>query len=79
MVASNNGRKYCVNTILHVTMQILCYYGNIMNMFRRKYLKFQCEKTTSKRQEKIRLHSHSLSFFQSSFSEFCVKILDKDL
>ena len=50
-----------------------------MNMFRRKSLKWQCENSTSKRQEKIRLYSDSLSLFQSSFSEFCVKILDKHL
>ena len=26
----------------HDTMQILLYYGNIMNMFQRKSLKLQC-------------------------------------
>ena len=39
----------CANTILNVIVQILCYYGNIMNMFLRMSLKLQYEKTTSKR------------------------------
>ena len=38
-------------------MQILCYYGNIMNLFQRKSLKLQCKKTTSEKEEMIRLHS----------------------
>ena len=50
-------------------MQILCFYGNNMNMFRPRSLKLQCEKTASKKKEKTRLHSDSLSFFQSNFSE----------
>ena len=54
----------------HFIMQILCYYGNTMNMFQRKFLKLQCKKTASKEEEIIRLHSDSLRFFQSSFSEF---------
>ena len=45
------------------TMQILLYYENIMNMFQRMYLKSQCKKTTSNKEE-IRLHSESLRDFQ---------------
>ena len=48
----------------HDTMQILLYYGNIMNMFQRKSLKLQCKKTTSKKVEIIRLHLRSLRDFQ---------------
>ena len=54
----------------HDTMQILCYYGDIMNMFQRKSLKLQYKKITSKKEEIIRLHSDSLRAFQSSISEF---------
>ena len=48
-----------------------------MNMFQRvnnmnenvsKSLKWQCKKTTSKKEEIMRPHSDSLRFFQSSFS-----------
>ena len=39
----------------HDTMQILLYYGNIMNMFQRKSLKLQCKKITSKKVEIIRV------------------------
>ena len=48
----------------HDTMQILLDYGNIMNMFQRKSLKLQCEKTTSQKEEMVRLHSESLRDFQ---------------
>ena len=48
----------------HDTMQILLYYGNIINMFQRKSLKLICKKTTSKKEEMIRLHSESLRDFQ---------------
>ena len=51
-------------------MQILYYYGNVTNMFQSKFLKLQCEKTASKKEEKIRVNSDSLRFSQSSFSEF---------
>ena len=44
----------------HDTMQILCYYGNIVNMFQRKSLNLQCKKTISKKEEMIRLYSDSL-------------------
>ena len=57
-------RKY-VNMTL-----ILCYYENNMNMFQRKSLKLQCKKTTTKKEEMIRLHSDSLRDFQSSIPEF---------
>ena len=50
-------RKY-VNMTL-----ILCYYENNMNMFQRKSLKLQCKKTTTKKEEMIRLHSDSLRDF----------------
>ena len=42
-------------------MQILCYYGNIMNMFQQKSLKLQCKKTNIKKEEIIRLYSDSLT------------------
>ena len=42
------------------TMQMLYYYENIMSMFQRKSLKLQCKKTTSKKEEIIRLPSESL-------------------
>ena len=42
-------------------MQILCYNGNIMNMFQQKSLKLQCRKTNSKKEEIIRLYSDSLT------------------
>ena len=45
-------------------MQILYYYGNIMNMFQQKSLKWQCKKTTCKKEEILRLHSDSLTDFQ---------------
>ena len=48
----------------HDTMQILLYYGNIMNMFQQKSLELQCKKTISKKEEIIRLHSESLKDFQ---------------
>ena len=48
-------------------MQILCYYGNIMNMFQQKSLKLQCKETTRKKEEIIRPHSDSLTLFQSKF------------
>ena len=48
----------------HDAMQILLYYGNIMNMFHRTSLKLQCIKTTSKKEEIIRLHYESLRDFQ---------------
>ena len=50
-------RKY-VNMTL-----ILCYYENNMNTFQRKSLKLQCKKTTTKKEEMIRLHSDSLRDF----------------
>ena len=63
MIASYNWWK--IHTVIlrecyHDTMQILLYYGNIMNMFPRKSLKLQCKKTTSKKVEIIRVHSGSL-------------------
>ena len=42
-------------------MQILCYYGNIMNMFQQKSLKLQCKKISSKKEEIIRIYSDSLT------------------
>ena len=42
-------------------MQILCYYGNIMNMFQQKSLKLQFEKINSKKEEIIRIYSDSLT------------------
>ena len=44
-------------------------------MFQRKFLKLQCEKTTSKRQEKIILLSDSLSFFRAAFLNFVLRFL----
>ena len=44
-------------------------------MFQRKFLKLQCEKTTSKRQEKIILLSDSLSFFRAAFLDFVLRFL----
>ena len=42
---------------------------NNMNEYISKSLKWQCKKTTSKKEEIIRPHSDSLRFFQSSFSD----------
>ena len=47
MIASYDWWKF--NTVIlrecyHDTMQILLYYGNIMNMFQQKSLKLQCKK-----------------------------------
>ena len=56
---------YCVNAML--PCQILCWYGNIMNMFQRKSLKLQCKKTTSKKEEIIKLHSDLLRVFSEQF------------
>ena len=67
MIASYNWWK--IHTVIlrecyHDTMQILLYYGNIMNMFQQKSLELQCKKTISKKEEIIRLHSESLKDFQ---------------
>ena len=40
-------RKYCY----HDTMQTLCYYGNIMNMFQQKSLKLQCKQPPVRRKK----------------------------
>ena len=45
----------------------------------KKVFKIAMCKKQPVRGKKKTLHSDSLSFFQSSFSEFCVKILDKHL
>ena len=60
MIASHNWWK--INPVIlrecyHYTMQILLYYGNIMNMFQRKSLKLQCKKKKSKKEEIIGLNS----------------------
>ena len=49
------------------TMLILCYYENILCL-NQSLQNCNVKKTTSKKEE-IRLHSDSLWFFQSSFSE----------
>ena len=54
----------------HDIKQILCYYGNIMKMLQPISLKLQCKKTTSKKEEVVRLHPDPLRDFHSSISEF---------
>ena len=69
MIASDNWWKIHTVTLHECyrdTMQILLYYGN-MNMFQRKSLKLYCKKSTSKKEEIIRLHSASLRFLINTY------------
>ena len=51
----NSYRDTTKTLCYHVAMQILCYYGNNMNTFQRKSLKLKPKRTTSQKEEIIRL------------------------
>ena len=57
-------------------MQTLCYHGKYVS---KKVFKTAMWKNNQEEVRKIRLYSDALSFFQSSSSAFCVKILDNHL
>ena len=59
-------RKYCV------TLSLCKYYGNIMNMVQRSFLKLQCKKTASRKDEIIRQHSDLLTFFWIFYLKFLI-------
>ena len=57
-------------------MQTLSYHGKYVS---KKVFKTAMWKNNQEEVRKIRLYSDALSFFQSSSSAFCVKILDNHL